>query len=67
MGSSLSDLRVSDPSLQIELEVQVEIVTGEVVDMIYHIYPVEKYGDGLWVKDYRKKADANANTRSFIR
>jgi NAD-dependent dihydropyrimidine dehydrogenase PreA subunit len=44
----------------IELEVQVEIVTGEVVDMIYQIYPVEKYGDGLWVKDYRKKADANA-------
>ena len=39
---------------------QVEIVTGEVVDMIYQIYPVEKYGDGLWVKDYRKKADANA-------
>ena len=45
---------------QIELEIQVEIVTGEVVDMIYQIYPVEKYGDGLWVKDYRKKADANA-------
>ncbi len=45
---------------QIELEVQVEIVTGEVVDMIYQIYPVEKYGDGLWVKNYRRKADANA-------
>ena len=45
---------------RIDLEVQVEIVTGEVVDMIYQIYPVEKYGDGLWVKDYRKKADANA-------
>jgi NAD-dependent dihydropyrimidine dehydrogenase PreA subunit len=44
----------------IELEVQVEIITGEVVDMIYQIYPVEKYGDGLWVKEYRKKADANA-------
>ncbi len=45
---------------EIDLEVQVEIVTGEVVDMIYQIYPVEKYGDGLWVKDYRRKADANA-------
>ncbi len=45
---------------EIELEIQVEIVTGEVVDMIYQIYPVEKYGDGLWVKDYRRKADANA-------
>ncbi|MGI0018028.1 MAG: 4Fe-4S dicluster domain-containing protein [Nitrosotalea sp.] len=44
----------------IDLEVQVEIVTGEVVDMIYQIYPVEKYGDGLWVTHYRKKADANA-------
>ena len=44
----------------IDLEIQVEIVTGEVVDMIYQVYPVEKYGDGLWVKDYRKKADANA-------
>lgn len=50
-----------DPSYKsIDLEVQVEIVTGEVVDMIYQIYPVEKYGDGLWVKDYRKKADTNA-------
>ncbi len=45
---------------QIELQVQVEVVTGEVVDMIYQIYPVEKYGDTLWVKDYRKKADTNA-------
>ena len=45
---------------QIGLQVQVEVVTGEVVDMIYQIYPVEKYGDALWVKDYRKKADTNA-------
>ncbi len=45
---------------QIELEVQVEVITGEVVDMIYQIYPIEKYGDGLWVKDYRRKADTNA-------
>src|SRR5207245_4738237 len=45
---------------QVELQVQVEVVTGEVVDMIYQIYPVEKYGDALWVKDYRKKADTNA-------
>lgn len=45
---------------QIELEVQVEVITGEVVDMIYQIYPIEKYGDGLWVKDYRRKADTYA-------
>ena len=35
----------------------VEIVTGEVLDMIYQIFPIEKFGDPQWVKDYRKKAD----------
>ncbi len=42
---------------QVELSITVEIVTGEVVDMIYQIYPIEKFGDPQWVKDYRKKAD----------
>ena len=42
---------------RVELSVTVEIVTGEVVDLIYQIYPIEKYSDALWVKDYRKKAD----------
>ena len=55
---------IPDPDVSgykyIDLEVQVEIVTGEVVDIIYQVFPVEKYGDGLWVKDYRKKADAYA-------
>ena len=41
----------------IDLSVTVEIVTGEVVDIIYQIFPIEKYGDAHWVKDYRKKAD----------
>ncbi len=40
-----------------ELSVTVEIVTGEVIDMIYQIFPIEKFGDPQWVKDYRKKAD----------
>lgn len=40
-----------------ELSVTVEIVTGEVVDIIYQIFPIEKFGDPNWVKDYRKKAD----------
>ncbi len=40
-----------------ELSVTVEIVTGEVVDIIYQIFPIEKFGDPQWVKDYRKKAD----------
>ena len=42
---------------QVELSVTVEIVTGEVVDVIYQIYPVEKFGAPQWVQNYRKKAD----------
>ncbi len=42
---------------QAELSITVEIVTGEVVDLIYQIFPIEKFGDQSWVKDYRKKAD----------
>ncbi len=39
------------------LSVTVEIVSGEVVDIIYQIFPIEKFGDPQWVTDYRKKAD----------
>ncbi|MFY9299783.1 MAG: 4Fe-4S binding protein [Candidatus Nitrosotenuis sp.] len=39
------------------LSITVEIVAGEVVDIIYQIFPIEKFGDPQWVKDYRKKAD----------
>ena len=42
---------------QVELSITVEIVTGEVIDVIYQIYPIEKFGDVTWVKDYRRKAD----------
>src|SRR3989337_2034527 len=42
---------------QVELSITVEIVSGEVVDIIYQIFPIEKFGDPNWVKDYRKKAD----------
>lgn len=42
---------------EVELSVTVEIVTGEVVDIIYQIFPIEKFGDPQWVTDYRKKAD----------
>jgi len=52
---------MSDPDAkgyeQVELSVTVEIVTGEVVDIIYQIFPIEKFGDPQWVKDYREKAD----------
>ena len=42
---------------KVDLSVTVEIVSGEVVDIIYQIFPIEKFGDPQWVKDYRKKAD----------
>jgi NAD-dependent dihydropyrimidine dehydrogenase PreA subunit len=42
---------------QVELSITVEVVTGEVVDIIYQIFPIEKFGDPQWVKNYRKKAD----------
>ncbi|MEM2786332.1 MAG: ferredoxin, partial [Candidatus Nitrosotenuis sp.] len=42
---------------KVDLSITVEIVTGEVVDIIYQIFPIEKFGDPQWVKDYRKKAD----------
>lgn len=42
---------------QVELSVTVEVVTGDVVDIIYQIFPIEKFGDPQWIKDYRKKAD----------
>ena len=41
----------------VELNVTVEIVTGEVIDAIYQIYPVEKFAAPQWVQDYRRKAD----------
>jgi len=42
---------------EVELSITVEIVTGEVVDIIYQIFPIEKFGDPNWVQDYRKKSD----------
>jgi NAD-dependent dihydropyrimidine dehydrogenase PreA subunit len=42
---------------EVELSVTVEIVTGEVVDIIYQVFPIEKFGGPQWVADYRKKAD----------
>lgn len=42
---------------EVELSITVEIVTGEVVDIIYQIFPIEKFGDPQWVREYRRKAD----------
>jgi ferredoxin len=51
---------ITNEKLSADLHVTVEIVTGEVVDIIYQIKPIEFFGDPYWVKNYRKKADDNA-------
>jgi len=51
---------VSQEQLSAQLNVMIEIVTGEVIDVIYQIKPIELFGDLYWVKNYRKKADTNA-------
>src|SRR6187200_13232 len=42
------------------LYVTVEIVTGEMLDIIYQLKPLEFFGDPYWVTNYRRKADQNA-------
>ena len=39
------------------LSIKVEIVTGEVIDLIYQVNTIEKFGNFYWIQDYRKKAD----------
>ncbi len=46
--------------LSADLNITVEIVTGEVTDIIYEIRPIEYFGDLYWVKNYKKKADMQA-------
>jgi NAD-dependent dihydropyrimidine dehydrogenase PreA subunit len=53
------DLLTQEP-LSANLNITVEIVTGEVVDIIYQIKPLEFFGDPYWVRNYREKADKNA-------
>jgi NAD-dependent dihydropyrimidine dehydrogenase PreA subunit len=38
-------------------DITVEIITGEVIDLLYQIKPLEIFGDFYWVKDYKFKAD----------
>jgi NAD-dependent dihydropyrimidine dehydrogenase PreA subunit len=51
---------VAGEELAADLNVMVEIVTGEVVDLIYQIKPIEYFGDPYWIRNYRQKADQNA-------
>jgi NAD-dependent dihydropyrimidine dehydrogenase PreA subunit len=46
--------------LSSDLNITVEIVTGEVVDLIYQIRQLEYFGDPYWIRNYRQKADQNA-------
>ncbi|NOJ30026.1 MAG: ferredoxin, partial [Nitrososphaeraceae archaeon] len=47
-------------NLSADLSITVEIVTGEVTDIIYEIKPIEYFGDLYWVKNYKKNADLHA-------
>src|ERR671933_2003544 len=51
---------ITEEDLSVDLNVTVEVVTGEVVDIIYQIKPLEFFGDHYWVRNYRQKADQNA-------
>ncbi|HEX6252817.1 MAG TPA: hypothetical protein VFZ55_01235, partial [Nitrososphaera sp.] len=50
---------VTGKELTADLNITVEIVTGEVVDLIYQIRQLEYFGDPYWIKNYRQKADQN--------
>ena len=51
---------VTRKEISADLNITVEIVTGEVVDLIYQIRQLEYFGDPYWIKNYRQKADQNA-------
>jgi len=51
---------ITGEELSANLNITVEIVTGEVVDLIYQIRQLEYFGDPYWIKNYRQKADLNA-------
>jgi NAD-dependent dihydropyrimidine dehydrogenase PreA subunit len=51
---------ITGEDLSADLNITVEIVTGEVVDLIYQVRQLEYFGDPYWIKNYRQKADQNA-------
>ncbi|WP_337863361.1 hypothetical protein, partial [Nitrososphaera sp.] len=51
---------VTGEDLSADLNITVEIVTGEVVDLIYQIRQIEYFGDPYWIRNYRQTADRNA-------
>ena len=55
-----ADNPLTNKEMIAELDITVEVVTGEVIDLIYQIKPIESFGDYYWIKNYRQKADVNA-------
>jgi NAD-dependent dihydropyrimidine dehydrogenase PreA subunit len=51
---------ITQKAVEANLEITVEIITGDVVDIIYQIKPLEYFGDHYWIKNYRQKTDTNA-------
>src|ERR687888_161706 len=51
---------ITGEDLSADLNITVEIVTGEFVDLIYQIRQLEYFGDPYWINNYRQKADQNA-------
>ena len=51
---------ITKQPVEANLEITVEIVTGDVVDIIYQIKPLEYFGDHYWIKNYRQKTDTKA-------
>src|SRR5918994_4963522 len=51
---------ITQKEVEANLEITVEIVTGDVVDIIYQIRPLEYFGDHYWMKNYRQKTDTRA-------
>ncbi|MDW0135038.1 MAG: hypothetical protein QOK88_06015, partial [Nitrososphaeraceae archaeon] len=51
---------ITQKDVEANLEITVEIVTGDVVDIIYQIRPLEYFGDHYWIKNYRQKTDSRA-------
>jgi NAD-dependent dihydropyrimidine dehydrogenase PreA subunit len=51
---------ITKQAVEANLEITVEIVTGDVVDIIYQVKPLEYFGDYYWIKNYRQNTDTKA-------
>ncbi len=51
---------ITKQAVEANLEITVEIVTGDVLDIIYQIRPLEYFGDHYWIKNYRQETDTKA-------